>query len=534
MLETIRKFSNSPIVKAVLIILAFTFLFCFGITDIIRRFMGKDYVVKVGNVKILPAQFKMEKEKKRHMMKREHVDDKDLAIELLHQLIRETVVNIASDQYGLVVSDETMKRYIGGMSFFRDANGHFNANLLRGFLSKLEIPEQMFIESSRREIKSSIIKAPFGGISITGELQTYAAARNEKRSVAFVELSPKSFKVVEEPSQEDLQQFFATHSDMFMIDETRTFSLAELKEADLEKKIVITDDELRDAYETSSGRDERSFEDMKKELEIDLRNEKLESITNEFCRNIEDDLTAGEDILSVAKKYNLKLTKAENVSIKDTGVLKELPYASNVLNTAFTLDEGPGDSFSESLGKDKERVLWIVCVHSITPKHSANFEKIIPDVKKAWRAERQHQMAIDLANKWKEIGNKGKLQDLALEASKKVEFTALFDRDGKCVENSKHSGVIDLVCDDVFNLNRRDVNYVEHDGKVTVYQVDKIHSPKIEGDQLIASGRELTGRVRDDMYQELVGYLSKEYEVSINNEVLQQLNENVPANIELF
>ncbi|MDR1561197.1 MAG: SurA N-terminal domain-containing protein, partial [Holosporaceae bacterium] len=52
MLELIRRHSNSIIVKFFLTVLALTFIFCFGISDVIRKIVGKDYIVKIGNVKI--------------------------------------------------------------------------------------------------------------------------------------------------------------------------------------------------------------------------------------------------------------------------------------------------------------------------------------------------------------------------------------------------------------------------------------------------------------------------------------------------
>lgn len=535
MLETIRKVSGSPIVKGVLIAVALTFVFCFGMTDVIRRLMGKDYVAKIGDVKILPAQFKIEKRKKEQFMKKENSGEKEIAGALLHELIFDTIVSTAAEKYGLIVSDETMKRYIAGLSFFQDADGRFNANLLRGFLRKSEISEEMFLESSKKNVKSEAIKAPFAGISITGELSAYASALDEKRSVVLVQIDPKEFrlKILDEPAKDELQEFFSAHTDMFMIDETRTFSLIELKESDLAKKVVITDDELRDAYETSPGRDDRSFDDMKKELEEDLRNEKLEGITNEFCRNIEDDLVAGEDVEKVAKKYNLKVRKVQDVAMKDTETLK-VPYATDVFNVAFTLDEGTGDTFSESVNENKERILWIVSVHSIKPKHVASFDNVAAKVKKAWKADKQHQMAIDLADEWKAAGKTKKLADLAEKKDRHAEYTALFGRDGKCIENSKHKDVIEHIYDEVFSLNRGDVNCIELDGKVYIYQIDKIYSKTIEGEQLIKIGRHLTSRIRDDMYQQLVGYLSKEYEVTVNHEALKEMNEEVSPDIDIF
>lgn len=530
MLETIRKCSSSPIVKALLVILAFTFLFFFGITDIIRRVTGNDYVVKIGSVKVSPVQFKMEKAKKINMLRKTDVDEKKITSELLHNLIWENIINIAAKDYGLVVSDKTMMRYIGTMQMFRDANGHFNAHLLRGFLQKINVPESMFLESSKREIKSAIIKAPFTCMAVNNEVQIYSDAVNEKRAVGFVKINPASFRITETPTEEDLQQFYLDNSDDFMIDETRNFSLLVMKESDLAKKIVITDDELRDAYERSLGRDDRSFNDMKKELEDDINREKLESITNEFCRNIEDDLVGGTDIKDVSKKYNLKLLKVESAGANSAKELKDIPYKSDVLTVAFSTEESLDSSFSEAID-GKDRVMWLVHVDSVTPKHKADFEKIKKKVTNAWIKDQQHQKALELAESWKTSGKK--LSDLAGSVRRSYEVTALFGRDGKSIESSEHQNFIEKIHEDVFKLNKNDMAVLESDGNVIVYQLVKQYIPTEDKSNISENYKELTKCIVDDMYQQLVGYLSKEYKVTVNKETLKEINEEIDSDIKL-
>ncbi|MDR1334562.1 MAG: SurA N-terminal domain-containing protein, partial [Holosporaceae bacterium] len=49
MLEFIRKHSQSMVVKIFLSFLALSFVLFFGITTVIQKLRGKDYVVKIGN-----------------------------------------------------------------------------------------------------------------------------------------------------------------------------------------------------------------------------------------------------------------------------------------------------------------------------------------------------------------------------------------------------------------------------------------------------------------------------------------------------
>lgn len=533
MLEIIRKYAQHKAVKFFLSVVALTFIAGFGITEVIRKIFGQDYVVKIGDEKIYPLEFKREKARKLNLIQpkdRGNLDDEQLTQSILHQLIWENIVNLASKEYGLLVSDNTMKRYISGMKVFRDANGRFNANLLRGFLHKIQVPEEMFLEASRREIKTAIIRAPLQCVSVMPELSTYVDAMTEKRSLRYVELKPASFKITETPTSEELKKFYDAHPNDFMIDETRSFKLLTIDESKLGGKIHISDDELQEAYELSPARDERSFDDMKAELAQDLRQEKLENIVSEFTRQVEDELTIDGDPKKVATKFQLKISEYTDI-LKDHKI--NLAYGKDVVNIAFSLEEGSDSSFSESLDASKNRVLWIVHLDKITPKHRADFTKIVAKVKEAWIKDKQYDAAIALANEWKaKSSDNAKLKQLAADMKRYSDVTPLFSKVD--VKNSKHR-IIKNLQDEGFNINHNEIAFKEVDNKVIVYQLDSVVANKEANpdDYKKYYGEYLTSVV-DDMYQELVNYLSKKYKVTINRARLQEIQEKVNPNIELF
>ena len=141
---------------------------------------------------------------------------------------------------------------------------------------------------------------------------------------------------------------------------------------------------------------------------------------------------------------------------------------------------------------------------------------------------------INLANDWTNVGAQKKLSDLASDGHKKSERTSLFDREGKCVEKSKFENIISKIYNDAFKLDKNGTSYAETDGKVVVYQIDNIYTPEIKQEDLVEAYKSLASDVREDMYQELIGHLSKEYKVHINSELLKQNNEEIDTNIDIF
>jgi hypothetical protein len=518
-------------------VLALTFVFCFGLPDIIRKLSGKDYLVKIGKVRITPAMFKQERAKKLHMLKSSNrkIDEKSLTSSILHQIIWESIIDLASADFGFIVSDSTMKEYIGGMNMFRDEQGRFNANLLRNLLYKLQIPEPMFLELSKKEIKSALVKSALKYVSASAEADMYIDANLEKRRLSLVELNPVSFEVKEKPSTDELREFHQNNPDFFMVDEFRSFRILELSESSLEKEVVISDDDLREAYECSPERKERAYDEMKAELGLSIKQERLQSKINEVTRQIEDTLMAGENVENVAKKFNLKVTNVENVNAqnknsKSQEVLKT-PYKNDIISVVFSIDEGTDSSFSEIQDDKKNRIFWLVHLDGVTPRHVEEFEKVSDKALVEWTKDRRQRKTLDMANDLAtKINEGGNLEKLAAEHGRICNISPAFDRLGAASDdkNKKFADLISAVHEEVFSKNKGEGSYKEVNGKIIVYQVKDIIPAKQADPQDASKYRaNLSQEMTDDLYQQLVGYLSKKYEVAINYEMLKESAEDL-------
>ncbi|MDR0753250.1 MAG: SurA N-terminal domain-containing protein [Holosporaceae bacterium] len=538
MLEFIRRHSQSIVAKTLLIILALTFVLFFGITDVIRRFIGKDYVVKIGNVKISPLELKIEKARRVSMLQEhmQNMNDKDLTAVILHQLILENIVNQAADEYGIFVSDETIKNYIRGMNMFRNKDGSFNAHLLRGFLQRIHVPEAIFLESSKKDIKNMLIKFPFAYISTTPEFYLYMRVKQEKRNLFFVKLKPSSFKITEKPTRETLEEFYKNNPDLFTAEETRSFRILELRESFWEKSIQVSEDEIKEAYDRSTENDERPYEEMKAELESTLKQEKIQSAINDVMRQIEDALV-GDDVNDVVKKYNLNVISVENMNAsgKDAkSTVTKLSYKDDVRVVAFSVDEGIDSSFSEAEDAQKNKVYWLLHMDKITPKHVVAYEESAAKVLSEWQTWRQREKAMgiaaDLIAKAKEGNSLGKL---AAARGLDSHITIAFDRSGQLPKGNvlKYEDIITAVHEDAFKLEKTEANYKEIGEDIVVYQVkDIISSTKIDPEDENTCRLELQSEIVDDMHQQLMDYLSKKYNVKINTEQLRGIDKDSNQN----
>ncbi len=530
MLEFIRKHSNSIIVKIFLTILAGSFFLFFGFSYIVDRIKGRDYIVKIANIKISPQLFKIEKTKKLEMLRRmssDKLDDKNLSSTILHQLIWENIIDLASKDFGIIVSDSTMYSYISNLEVFRTEDGHFSAANLRNFLQKIQVPESLFLESEKREIKSHILKTPFKFVSIMDEFDMFVNAEFEHRSLNVIKLNPSSIKIKQIPSKEDLEAFYAENSEQFMTPEKRSFRILQFEEADIEKNIKISDEEVKDAYEFSDQKDERSFEDMKSELLAELKQERLNAAIEELTRKIEDLLVSGNSVEETATAHNLKIITVKDAKLNDINKIN-LPYANDILTVAFSTDEKEISTFTESLGNNKKIVQWLVYIDNIKPKHVEQFSSVEGKVKDAWLKSQQYSASIDKANQIIEAYKAENVEGIKkIISSKEISKTSLFNREKEIfTKDEAYKQLIQNVCDEAFNMSKSDIFYKEIDGVVYVYYLkDIVHDKEvIEKNKQLGFSRLISANT-EDLYQQLVGYLSKKYEVKINNEMLKEMDD---------
>lgn len=561
MLEFIRKSASSTTFKILAGVLACTFIFCFGMYDVIRRWTGKDYVVKIGNAKITPVMFSMEKAKKLNMLRshEKNIDEKAEINNILHQIIWENVIDQASADFGFRVSENTIKKYIAGMGIFRDKEGRFNAGMLRHFLQNINVSEPMFIEFSGKDIKNALIKAPFKYVSVYRSLDYHVKSNLEKRTLSVVEINLDSIKINEKPTQSELEDFYAENQDLFMVDESRNFSVVILYEDNVAKNISVSEEEKKEFYETSPEREDRTYDEMKDEIVAEITQNKLQNEIDEKTRLIEDALMAGENIDEVIKKFHLDAMRITDATALDkTGKAKsniKQKYYEDILTVAFSTDEGSDSSFAEAIDEKGRRLLWLVHVDSVTPKHVAEFSSVKDKANKEWIKKQQHDKAIELAQSFcNAVKEGGKLQAIAAKNGRKAFSIKPFDRNGNLVaekeekkgkknntakknQNDEKTASIALAfAENAFSSDQNSASYKEMNNIIVVAQVEKIiPAGDINGEELTSCHVDLIRRVSDDLYQQLVGYLSREkYAIKINNELLEKEGANTSQENEIF
>lgn len=533
MLELIRKYSKSIVVKIFLTILAGSFFLFFGFSYVVNKLAGKDYVVKIADVKIHPQVFKYEKEKKLNAIKRRYgeTDDKELSSTILRQIIWENVISLAAKDFGIIVSDSTVFNHISNMDEFRTKDGYFSATNLRRFLQIVGMTEEEFLQSQRREIKSQIIKYPFRYVSLGDEFKYYSKIETEKRSLKFFEINPALFTITERPTDEELEEFYNDNSEKFEIPEKRSFDILILAMDRVEKNTEIPQEDIIERARDVYGDDytEKSLEEFVKTEEFkSFKQERVAEAAEEITRQVQDDLVSGSTIEEITTKYGLRSLNVKNVKLSDVDEIP-LPFKKDVMTVAFGSDENEVGDFNEAEDSGKKLVQWLVYVSDVTPKHVEPLEQAKERVKVEWRKDQQHNKALAVANEIiSKVSEGEKFADLAGAKNYKLKSTNHFDRLGNTSDNNEKSEIVSNLYEEVFSKLKNEVGMKELNGKVVVYQVADIsYDKKKEEENWQRNFVSLLLNYSDDMYQQLIGHLSKKYEVKINYDVLKEVDESI-------
>ncbi|MCR4623596.1 MAG: SurA N-terminal domain-containing protein [Alphaproteobacteria bacterium] len=533
MLELIRKYSKSIVVKIFLTILAGSFFLFFGFSYVVNKLAGKDYVVKIADVKIHPQVFKYEKNKKLNAVKRRYgeVDDKELSNTILRQIIWENVINLAAKDFGIIVSDSSVFNHISNMDEFRTKDGHFSAANLRRFLQIVGMTEEEFLQAEKREIKSQIIKFPFRYVSLRDEFAYYSKIATEKRSLKFFEINPASFTITERPTDEELTEFYNNNSEEFEVPEKRSFDVLILSMDRVEKNTEISQEEIIERARDIYGDDytEKNLEEFMKTEEFkNFKQERVAEAAEEITRQVQDDLVSGSMIEEITTKYGLRSLNVKSVKLDEVDEIP-LPFKKDVMTVAFGSDENEVGDFNEAEDSNKKLVQWLVYVSDVTPKHVEPLEQAKERVKVEWRKDRQHNKALAVANEViSKVSEGEKFADLVRARNYRLKSTSHFDSLGIVSDNSEKSEIIDSLHEEVFSKLKNEVGMKELNGKIVVFQVADIsYDKKKEEENWQRSFVSLLLNYSDDMYQQLIGHLSKKYEVKINYDILKEVDESI-------
>jgi len=262
MLDAIRKRSGSIVVKVLLLLLVLSFG-AWGIGDYIRGGVGNQSVATVGDRKISTQAFSNEFQREMNRFRQllgSNLDTemaRSLGIQqsVLNRMIRSEIFAAAAQDFGLLATDEMVRREIQSMDVFRGITGDFDKDTFRQALNNAGYSEEMFIALMRGDLNRNFLLGSFenGASAPDVILKAVYGHREEARAAEIVFIPDDAFVDVAEPTDQDVATYHQEHSDQFMAPDYRGVSYLYLSADDLAQEISVSEEEILEAYAAREG-----------------------------------------------------------------------------------------------------------------------------------------------------------------------------------------------------------------------------------------------------------------------------------------
>jgi peptidyl-prolyl cis-trans isomerase D len=321
MLRILREHASSWMLKAILILVAVTFISWGGYSFFRERKVT--YVAKVDDVTIESREFgdafqnavKQYRDALGSSFSEKMIEELGLKEKILYGLIDKILILREAKRLGLSVPDDELREAIESIPAFQ-FNGQFDRRTYERFLRLNRMTPEEFEQSQRENLLISkvvnLIKTNEGKVSDEEVLDIYLF-ENERIDLTFVKVAPDSFKNQIQANDIELKDYYEKHREEFRIPAFVQVQYLLFRLSDFESKIQVSPDEIKRYYDSRK-------EAFKIPKQIRVRNILIKADPQGPPDQWEAKKKKAEEILEIAKKTKdfgsvaKKYSEAENAS----------------------------------------------------------------------------------------------------------------------------------------------------------------------------------------------------------------------------
>ena len=468
MLDLLRKNATGPLGIALIILLVFAFSI-WGVGDIFRGY-NANILAQIGNRELNSQSylFNFNREVGRISNQLERVISTEEAVnsglhyQILDRSLVELSANAASDQIGLIASDDAIKKRILSTNAFKNAFNQFDRNIFEQIIRQNGLTEDSFLVLERdSHVLSQLSRSIFKDINPPKALNDLLFKYQfERRNVEYIIISPDEISLEDEVEKNEIEKFYSENINLYKTRETRDFSIISLNVSNLSKLEKVSDEEINTYYEDNKY---NYYEPEKRSYYL------IPYFSDEEAIKALENFNSNGDIEKILIDRNLDKSDVDQGLITfDEGI------SENVSKAAFKAPinklSGPTDSpFGPSL----------IYVNEIISEKEIKIEdikdQIITDIQK----DKAKDKIYNLYGEIEDLRASGKtLEEIAEEKSLLIEsFNNINDVgqriDGSMIKNPSLEELINLIF-----LNDIDEDlepYEDNEGNLNFFRINNIN-----------------------------------------------------------
>lgn len=417
MLESLRNASKGWLAVLLILVLVGSFGFLFGIQEWMD-FTPTPRIATVGDTRVTPEAFQNEFSRYLSKMARQTKVDmstaeakaKDLDRIALDEMTTRLATMQKAKSMGLVATNNQIIDIL--KENIPDGSGGVNRSQFQQMLQQNQVSEADFYDLVRSDLlRSQLYSTIAGGTTLPPGLEAALHKFRLQRLVTeYVLIEPSRGGEIKDPTEAALKTYYDSNADTrYSTPEYRTIAYVTIRTADVERRVTVTEDEIKKAYDRS-----KSFFETPEKRNIDQIRFKNEAA----ARAAKAKLDAGQTFEAVAKAegYKPEDIKLGEVSKNDTTI----PAA------AFQL---PVNTVSGPL---KGAFGWVILrVLSVTPGTVKTLEQARTEIRDQFVKERAKDLMTQLTIDFEDaLGGGATIEEAAKKSNLTVNKVAAMDARG--------------------------------------------------------------------------------------------------------
>lgn len=528
MLNQIRKASDKFIMRFILGMIAFAFI-GWGIKDVLQTTNDYDLVTFSDAENITQTDFLKEKaaeinniqKQTNSTLSEEEIKQLNIDNIVMKRLINNSILKYLVRYYSLDLSDDTVIQLLKESPIFKNEQGMFDIKIFKAAFKNSYNSEEEYLLNIKEKalidiaINSFLLPFQTPKIMIKNIIDYMAETRNVELVEIDLKTVPKNV-TIPSPTDEQIQDFYKNNQGLFEVAESRSFYYIKISNQFLQKKIIITKDELLEFYnENKEDFGNQNFAKAETAARNLLKQQKLEELIGEFTKNLEDNVAAGLSLTEIAEKYDIPIQQMDNVTYQD---LTKTDIAESS-DSIFELTEEELSYPIEIQNKDSEgNTIMLAQLKSIQPTKIEELALVKEKVAKLW-------LEKYLANfNWQLIENIAKdytpdqknVKEYAISGVT-INSAASFTRSDISENNQNTFVPIELLISifqarigtnsPIFQMGNK--AYFAH---IKSIKIDSKKGDKINQD----SGNDIANTIQNCVVEELIGYLAKQNNMKVS------------------
>lgn len=346
MLQNIRDNSQGIIAKIIIGFIIITFSL-FGIESIVALGSSESAPATVNGSDIEEVEILRLVEAQKNRFRQQFGDQYDESLfndgflrqSALEQLIEQKVAVSQAKELGGYVSTESIDKAILAAPEFQQ-DGQFSSDRFRMVLRRNGMTPLGYREILAEQALISQIQLGTGlsDTALPYEVERQLALENEVREFEFVTFDTDKLKQGIKVETQEVEEYYNTNNDRFMTEEKVSVSYVVLSKSDIDSDIVVSDEELAQAYDDYVAMQAEFEERDASHILIEINDERTAAEAKVLADQVATKAKNGESFTELAKTYSDDVG-SKNVG-GDLGFNTRGGFVTEFDDALFVMNEG--------------------------------------------------------------------------------------------------------------------------------------------------------------------------------------------------